>query len=213
MRYLGNKVCAWQRNLLILAGKNLQSLNCRNAYQSFLSTSNDWWARFPPAGFHTCIALRVRVLCVLLVFAQCRQGSCPVQRQSGWGVRKLGFSAAILWPLDTWCCSTSNDTYCGLELGHSCWSQLSAKHLQCWSSFLKQLWLRKGQSQLQKNISLAEGLAWAVSNGKTAWNMQWILNYRCPKPAEPINPPCLWFCIIRSEWFGISQRRSWTHTG
>lgn len=49
-----------------------------------------------------------------------------------------------------------------------------------------------------------------VSNRKTIWNMQCILNYRCPNPAEMNEPISVTSGYIRSEWILSPQERSWT---
>lgn len=114
------------------------------------------------------------------------------------------------------CLHSSNAEWMGArEVGLQCWCSVTAELIQyqlCWllwpwararlrwvspqQSFSgaeapfwnSWAWEGVGHSQCQNSIFLSEEFSCAVSNRKTIWNMQWVLNYRCPKPAETTEP-------------------------
>lgn len=121
------------------------------------------------------------------------------------GRGELGFSAGVLWPLSTWCCSTNKAIYRDLELVPRVMLESAFSKA---SMVLKFLFKTAGTGKgVVAHSSLAEGLTCAISNRKTIWNMQWILNYRCPKPAETNEPVSLIILCHQIRMVSDSQEK------
>lgn len=122
---------------------------------------------------HNFITVWVSIYLCILLFA------CPVKMQTGWEGHKNEAVLLVFCGCDV----TAPMVFIQeLEFVHRVMLEWEL-HPWWWGSFLKQLVLSTTASE--NCLTCKDSF---VSNRKTIWIMQFILNYRCPNPAETNEP-------------------------
>lgn len=134
-------------------------------------------------------------------------------RADGGGRGELGFSAGLLWPLSTWCCSTNRDIYRDLEIVPRVMLESAFSKASMVLKFLfKTAGTGKGvvAHSFRTTFHLQKGSLVLYQIGKQfeICSGFWIIDVQSLQ--KPMNPSHLSFYVIRSEWFLTPKRRSWT---